>query len=277
MALIQCPECEGKVSDQAKACIHCGCPLDECSAKGNRLDGDCSYSVVMNSCGYDKIAVIKVVREFTGLGLKDARDLVEAAPALIAEGLSTTRAEELRCALEEGGADVAIVESSEAEAVAEEIQGEHGALAAERPRLAKANSAASENEAAGSERGGGSNVLAVVFAVSLALFLVGLLVGSSIGVPAGFVCIGSFLAFLVSARLNESEQEKVEREAERQRRREASDRSKYNGLKYTCPMCGSHKIKSIGTAKKLGGVAAVGLASQNIGKNYQCDDCNYRW
>lgn len=109
MALIQCPECEGKVSDQAKACIHCGCPLDECSAKGNRLDGDCSYSVVMNSCGYDKIAVIKVVREFTGLGLKEAKDLVEAAPALIAEGLSGAKAEGMRCSLEEAGADVSAV------------------------------------------------------------------------------------------------------------------------------------------------------------------------
>lgn len=52
---------------------------------------------------------------------------------------------------------------------------------------------------------------------------------------------------------------------------------KYNSFKYTCPMCGGHRVKNIGTAKKLAGVATVGLASKNIGKNYQCDDCGYKW
>ena len=52
---------------------------------------------------------------------------------------------------------------------------------------------------------------------------------------------------------------------------------KYNSFKFTCPMCGGHKIKNVGTAKKLAGVATVGLASKNIGKNYQCDDCGYKW
>ena len=61
------------------------------------------------------------------------------------------------------------------------------------------------------------------------------------------------------------------------KRSKKREREKYNDYQYTCPMCGSHKIKNIGTGKKLAGVAAVGLASRNIGKNYQCDDCNYRW
>lgn len=52
---------------------------------------------------------------------------------------------------------------------------------------------------------------------------------------------------------------------------------KYNSFKCTCPMCGGHRVENIGTAKKLAGVATVGLASKNIGKNYQCDDCGYRW
>lgn len=52
---------------------------------------------------------------------------------------------------------------------------------------------------------------------------------------------------------------------------------KYNSFKYTCPMCGGHRVKNIGTAKKLAGVVTVGLASKNIGKNYQCGDCGYKW
>ena len=59
--------------------------------------------------------------------------------------------------------------------------------------------------------------------------------------------------------------------------KELNRKVRYNGYKYTCPMCGSHDVKTIGTAKKLGGVAAVGLASSNIGKCYQCDSCNYKW
>ena len=59
--------------------------------------------------------------------------------------------------------------------------------------------------------------------------------------------------------------------------KEKEKTKKYNSFKYTCPMCGGHKVKNIGTAKKLAGVATVGLASKNIGKNYQCDDCGYKW
>ncbi len=59
--------------------------------------------------------------------------------------------------------------------------------------------------------------------------------------------------------------------------KENSDREKYNDFKYTCPMCGSHKIKTIGAGKKAVGVLTIGLASKNIGKNYQCADCQYKW
>lgn len=59
--------------------------------------------------------------------------------------------------------------------------------------------------------------------------------------------------------------------------KENSDREKFNGYKYTCPMCGSHRIKTIGAGKKVAGVLTIGLASKNIGKNYQCSDCQYRW
>ena len=68
-----------------------------------------------------------------------------------------------------------------------------------------------------------------------------------------------------------------EERREKQRAKASAEREKYNGFKYTCPMCGSRKVKNIGTGKKLVGVATAGLASTSIGKNYQCDHCNYRW
>ena len=64
------------------------------------------FDVVLASFGEKKVAVIKAVREATGLGLKEAKDLVESAPAPIKEGASKDEAEELKKKLEEAGATV---------------------------------------------------------------------------------------------------------------------------------------------------------------------------
>lgn len=64
------------------------------------------FDVVLKAAGAQKLNVIKVVRELTGLGLKDAKDLVEAAPKTIKEGVSKDEAEELKKKLEEVGAKV---------------------------------------------------------------------------------------------------------------------------------------------------------------------------
>ena len=64
------------------------------------------FNVVITSAGDKKVAVIKVVRAVTGLGLKEAKDLVEGAPQNIKEGVSKAEAEELKKKLEEAGASV---------------------------------------------------------------------------------------------------------------------------------------------------------------------------
>ena len=64
------------------------------------------FDVVLASFGAKKLDVIKAVREITGLGLKDAKDLVEAAPKAIKEGVSKDEAENIKKALEEAGATV---------------------------------------------------------------------------------------------------------------------------------------------------------------------------
>ncbi|MGD9021207.1 MAG: 50S ribosomal protein L7/L12 [Lysobacterales bacterium] len=66
------------------------------------------FDVVLASFGSSKVPVIKVVREITGLGLKEAKDLVEGAPAAIKEGVEKGEAEELQKKLEEAGATVEI-------------------------------------------------------------------------------------------------------------------------------------------------------------------------
>ena len=66
------------------------------------------FDVVLNSYGENKVAVIKVVRTITGLGLKEAKDLVEGAPKTVKEGVSKDDSEELKKQLEEAGASVEI-------------------------------------------------------------------------------------------------------------------------------------------------------------------------
>jgi len=66
------------------------------------------FNVVMTSFGGNKIQVIKVVRELTGLGLKEAKAKVEEAPTAIKEGVSKDEAEDLKAKLEEAGATIEI-------------------------------------------------------------------------------------------------------------------------------------------------------------------------
>ncbi len=66
------------------------------------------FSAVLAEVGPNKIPVIKVVRELTGLGLKEAKDLVDAAPKPVKEGVARDEAEKIKAALEEQGAKVEI-------------------------------------------------------------------------------------------------------------------------------------------------------------------------
>ena len=64
------------------------------------------FDVMLTSAGQSKINVIKVVRTITGLGLKEAKELVDSAPKAVKEGASKTEADELKTQLEEAGASV---------------------------------------------------------------------------------------------------------------------------------------------------------------------------
>ena len=67
-----------------------------------------SFDVELTAAGDKKVGVIKVVREITGLGLKEAKELVDGAPNVIKEGVAAAEAEELKAKLEEAGASVTL-------------------------------------------------------------------------------------------------------------------------------------------------------------------------
>jgi len=75
-------------------------------AGGAAAEEKTSFDVVLKSAGAAKLQVVKAVKEACGLGLKEAKDLVDAAPATVKEGLSKEEAENLKKAIEAAGAEV---------------------------------------------------------------------------------------------------------------------------------------------------------------------------
>lgn len=76
------------------------------AAAGAAAEEKTSFDVELKSAGANKLAIVKLVKELTGLGLKDAKDLVDAAPSVIKEGLSKEEAEGMKKQLTEAGAEV---------------------------------------------------------------------------------------------------------------------------------------------------------------------------
>mgnify|MGYP006780610071 CR=1 FL=1 len=77
-------------------------------AAGAAEEEKTSFDVVLKSAGAQKLAVVKAVKEACGLGLKEAKDLVDAAPSVLKEGLPKAEAESLKKTIEESGAEVEI-------------------------------------------------------------------------------------------------------------------------------------------------------------------------
>ena len=76
------------------------------AAGGAAAEEKTSFDVVLKAAGANKLAIVKLVKELTGLGLKEAKDLVDGAPNNIKEGLAKADAEALKKQLEEAGAEV---------------------------------------------------------------------------------------------------------------------------------------------------------------------------
>jgi large subunit ribosomal protein L7/L12 len=81
-------------------------PVAAAGEAGAAAEEQTEFDVVMSSFGSNKVAVIKVVRSITGLGLKEAKEMVEGAPSTVKEGASKEEAEDIKKQLEEAGASV---------------------------------------------------------------------------------------------------------------------------------------------------------------------------
>lgn len=103
--LVKAMEEEFGVSAAAPVAVAAAGAAGGGAAGGDAAEKD-SFNVELTAAGGQKIAVIKVVREITGLGLKEAKDLVDGAPKTIKEGVKKEDAEKMKAQLEEAGATV---------------------------------------------------------------------------------------------------------------------------------------------------------------------------
>lgn len=101
-----------ELNELVKACeeefgVSAAAPVAVAGAAGAaEVEEQTEFTVVLASAGSEKIKVIKVVRELTGLGLKEAKELVDGAPSNIKEGIEKAEAEAIKAQLEEVGAAV---------------------------------------------------------------------------------------------------------------------------------------------------------------------------
>ena len=104
--LVKAIEEEFGVSAAAPAAVAAAAPAAGAAAGGGEEKTE--FDVVLKAAGAEKIKVIKVVRELTGLGLKEAKDLVDGAPNAVKEGVSKDDADKIVAQLKEAGADVEV-------------------------------------------------------------------------------------------------------------------------------------------------------------------------
>ncbi|MEJ2190432.1 MAG: 50S ribosomal protein L7/L12 [Acidobacteriota bacterium] len=106
--LVKALEDEFGVSAAAAAPVMVAGAAPGAAAAAEAAEEQTEFNVVLNSIGDKKINVIKAVREVTSLGLKEAKELVESAPATVKEGVSKDEAEEIKKKFEEAGAQMEI-------------------------------------------------------------------------------------------------------------------------------------------------------------------------
>jgi large subunit ribosomal protein L7/L12 len=94
--------------EPAAAAVAVAGPAAGAGAGAPAAEEKTSFDVVLKSAGAAKLGVVKVVKDITGLGLKEAKDLVDGAPKPIKEGVAKAEAEEIAAKLKEAGADVEV-------------------------------------------------------------------------------------------------------------------------------------------------------------------------
>ena len=112
MSVLELVELKNKIEEEwgvtAAAPVAVAAPGGAAAGDGAAAEEKTSFDVVLTEAGGQKIQVIKVVRAVTGLGLKEAKDLVDSAPKPVKEGVAQDEADSIKAQLEEAGASVEV-------------------------------------------------------------------------------------------------------------------------------------------------------------------------
>src|SRR5881227_1523282 len=112
MSVLELVELKKKIEDEwgitAAAPVAVAAPGAPAAGDGAAAEEKTSFDVVLTAAGGQKIQVIKVVRAITGLGLKEAKDLVDSAPKPVKEGVAQDEADSIKAQLEDAGATVEV-------------------------------------------------------------------------------------------------------------------------------------------------------------------------
>ena len=112
MTVLELVELKNKIEEEwgitAAAPVAVAAPGAAAAGDGAAAEEKTSFDVMLTAAGGQKIQVIKVVRAVTGLGLKEAKDLVDSAPQAVKEGVNQEEADSIKAQLEEAGASVEI-------------------------------------------------------------------------------------------------------------------------------------------------------------------------
>jgi large subunit ribosomal protein L7/L12 len=112
MTVLELVELKNKIEEEwgvtAAAPVAVAAPAAAGAGDGAEAEEQTAFDVVLTEAGGQKIGVIKVVRAITGLGLKEAKDLVDSAPKPVKEGVAREEADSIRGQLEEAGATVEV-------------------------------------------------------------------------------------------------------------------------------------------------------------------------
>ena len=106
MSVLELVELKKKIEDEWGITAAAPVAVAAAAPAAEAAEEKTSFDVVLNAAGGQKIQVIKVVRSVTGLGLKEAKDLVDSAPKPVKEGVNQEEADSIKAQLEEAGADV---------------------------------------------------------------------------------------------------------------------------------------------------------------------------
>lgn len=261
MALIKCPECGKEISDKSSVCIHCGYPLANSQQEEPHMPQTQS---ARNSAPNENDSTLEwgftlfsVDESSVNLECKNCSKVYKFNKTIFSE---TSKDEcvpsNTICCPNCGNS------SYKNSKIKPKQNLQHSSEA-------KESSSANDKEKDNSGSGCLGWLIAVGVIVAIGMFL--LTAGFSDFALWWLVFPLAFVALLIVGMIYSfatSDPKEI---------KQNWDKEKYNDYKFTCPMCGSKKVKKIGTMNRAASVATVGLASSKIGKQYECDDCKHKW